>query len=62
MILYLNYKNKKTDFSIKKCIQMYVNTIDLIIYGCMKFTFKKVVGRILINHFQVLPVGVRFFF
>ena len=30
----------------------------LVIYGCIKFTFKKV-GRMLINYFQVLPVSVR---
>ena len=44
MILYLNYKIKKTVFSIKK---MFPNVCKhyLIIYGCLKFTFKKV-GRI----------------
>ena len=30
----------------------------LIIYGCLKFTSKKV-GKMLINYFQVLPVSVR---
>ena len=48
MILYLNYK------------KMFSNVCKhyLIIYGCIKFTFKKV-GRMLINYFQVLPVSVR---
>ena len=32
----------------------------IIVYGCLKFTFKKV-GRMLINYFQVLLVSVRFF-
>ena len=46
MILYLNHKNKKTVFHFKN---VFPNVCKhyLIIYDCLKFTFKKV-GRMLI--------------
>ena len=57
MIQYLNYINKKTVFFNLK---MFPNVCKhyLIIYGCLKFNFKKV-GKMLIDYFQVLPISVR---